>query len=64
MPSSPSPNPPAKGEQALKYSSLKTFNSNICILTSGHCKEVDDIPVADYAEMMVTDEDDTPNHDE
>jgi hypothetical protein len=28
---------------------------------SGHCidEEVDDIPVVDYAEMVVTDEDDT-----
>jgi len=56
----------AKGEQKLKSSSLKTFNSKIRILKSGHFvdEEVDDIPVADYAERIVTEDADNEDGSE
>ena len=44
-----------KGEQKLRSASLKTFNNKINTLLSGHSvdDEVDDIQMADYAEMTV-----------
>lgn len=48
-----------KGEQKLKLSSLKTFNTKIRVFMSGYCieDEVDDIPRADYAETVIGDDD-------
>jgi hypothetical protein len=48
-----------KGEQKLRSASLKTFNNKVHGLMNGQCDddEVDDIPQADYADILVNDED-------